>query len=390
MQRLSATPFGQRPVTAGLIKAVQAANDRPAVPHINKWEVFRQLCEARLAYGLTDRDLGVLNALLSFHQQTNLGDNADLVVFPSNRALALRAHGMAESTLRRHLAALVGAGVILRHDSPNGKRYAARDGDGEVVRAFGFDLRPLLVKSCEIARYAVEARAAADRIKRLREEISLMKRDAVKFALYGQEEGLPGDWDARLEDLMEVHKQMRRKLDAVQLVEVREITSGLLDEVTGMLSSDTKEMSGNDVIYERQLQNSKPESYDLEPSLEQERVAGKAHHDQAAVPKVPLGLVMKACPDIEPYAKEDVKDWHQLVSLAGFIRGMMGISADAWNYAQETMGQATAAIAVCCILQKVDEIRSPGGYLRKLSQMAAEQKFSAGPMVMALLNGGKG
>jgi len=305
MQRLSTTPFGQRPVTAGLIQAVQAANDRPAVPHVNKWEVFRQLCEARMAYGLTDRDLGVLNALLSFHQQGNLGDNAALVVFPSNRALSARAHGMAESTLRRHLAALVASGVILRHDSPNGKRYAARDGDGEVVRAFGFDLRPLLVKSEEIARYAAEARAAADQIKRLREEISLMKRDAVKFALYGQEEGLAGDWDAHLGDLMELHKQMRRKLDHAQLAEVRDVASEILDTVSGLLQSDSKKMSGNDDHSERQLQNSKPDSYVLEPSLEQERVEGDARDDQTLQPKVPLGLVMKACPDVEPYVKDD-------------------------------------------------------------------------------------
>ena len=62
------------------------------------------------------------------------------VVFPSNRQLSLRAHGMAPATLRRHLAVLVDAGLIVRRDSPNGKRYARKDGAGGLTKAFGFDI----------------------------------------------------------------------------------------------------------------------------------------------------------------------------------------------------------------------------------------------------------
>ncbi len=82
----------------------------------------------------------MLHALLSFHQETALTlpqrdpkseseDNsagAGVVVFPSNRELSIRAHGMAPATLRRHLASLVEAGLIIRRDSPNGKRFARR------------------------------------------------------------------------------------------------------------------------------------------------------------------------------------------------------------------------------------------------------------------------
>ena len=60
--------------------------------------------------------LAVLSALLSFHRGKELADDDALIVFPSNAALSERAHGMAESTLRRHLAALVRAGLILRRD----------------------------------------------------------------------------------------------------------------------------------------------------------------------------------------------------------------------------------------------------------------------------------
>jgi len=91
MERLTTTPFAQRPVTAALIEHVQAAMGRPSIPHINKWELFRNLCTGRAAFGVSDRDLTVLNALLSFHQDANLSDNDNLIVFPSNAALSERA-----------------------------------------------------------------------------------------------------------------------------------------------------------------------------------------------------------------------------------------------------------------------------------------------------------
>lgn len=96
---------------------------------------------------MTHRDQTVLIALLSVLPERERADGENLIVFPSNATLSDRTHGMTESNPRRHPAALVGAGLIARHDSPNGKHYAARGVDGEVVRAFGFGLHPLLVQT---------------------------------------------------------------------------------------------------------------------------------------------------------------------------------------------------------------------------------------------------
>ncbi|MFC2970519.1 plasmid replication protein RepC [Acidimangrovimonas pyrenivorans] len=389
MEHLTTTPFGRRPVTADLIDRAAAAQARPSVPHINKWELFRELCAARIAFGVSDRDLTVLNALLSFHQDATLSDNANLIVFPSNAALSERAHGMAESTLRRHLAALVAAGLILRHDSPNGKRYAARDMDGDVTRAFGFDLRPLLVRAREITSCAAEARAAAERLKRLREAVSLKKRDALKLVEYGRETGLAGDWEGFAARLLEIHKRMRRKLAFEVLEELGGKLGQLLLEIRETLS-ESKEVSGSDVDSGRQYQNSNKDSHDSE--LCQEEAKGGAVEDPEAeappkpeAPHIPLGLVLKACPDILDYTPDKPRHWHELVALAAFVRGMMGISPDAWDEAQRIMGPEVAAVTVAAILQRVSDIRSPGGYLRALTGKAAAGGFSPGPMVMALL-----
>ena len=118
-------------------------------------------------------------------------------MFPSNRELSIRAHGMAPATLRRHLAMLVDAGLIIRRDSPNGKRFARRGQGGAIEDAFGFDLTPLVARASEIENLAEEVRAENRAMALLREKITLTRRDIVKMIETGMEEGVPGDWEAR-------------------------------------------------------------------------------------------------------------------------------------------------------------------------------------------------
>jgi len=392
MERLVTTPFGQRPVTLGLLKAAARAAEAPTLPHIDKWELLRTLCAARDAFGITDREIGVLEALLSFHPEKNLGGNADMVVFPSNRALTDRCHGMAESTLRRHLARLVDAGLILRHDSPNGKRYARRDMDGTVVRAFGFDLRPLLVRAPEIARAAGAARTAADRLRNLRERVSLQKRDAQKLALYGLEQGHTGPWEALLDSLLDLTRTLRRKLSLAELEGAAIQVADLLQQTLAYIS-DAEEMSGNDDEYERQYQNSNTDSSDLEPCLEKSRVAdvdtSDPEPDDAALVRpvvpIPFGLVLRAVPEALAYAQGPVSGFADLARLGAFLRGMIGISPSAWQDAVAAMGPEVAGITVCCLVQRIDDIRSPGGYLRTLTEQAQSGKYSVARVVMALI-----
>ena len=114
----------------------------PARPETiaHKWQVLDDIRKAKEALGLSDRSVAVLNALLSFHQETTLTGGEPIVVFPSNKSLAQRANGMAETSLRRYLGRLVYLGFILRRDSPNGKRYARRGEGGRDRR--GLWLRP--------------------------------------------------------------------------------------------------------------------------------------------------------------------------------------------------------------------------------------------------------
>ena len=150
---------------------------------VNRWVIYKQLCVAKSAFGLNDRCLAVLSSLLSFLPEDEMNESNGLVVFPSNRQLSLRAHGMPESTLRRHLASLVDAGIIARKDSPTRKRYAHKDREGGIELAFGFSFAPLLERASEITGIADKILADQKALKRLRDEVSVLRRDiASSFA----------------------------------------------------------------------------------------------------------------------------------------------------------------------------------------------------------------
>ncbi|MGO7565350.1 helix-turn-helix domain-containing protein, partial [Rhizobium johnstonii] len=82
-------------------------------------------------------------------------------VMPRARNESCAFDGKTSATLRRHLAVLVEAGLILRKESPNGKSYARRDRAGAIGEAFGFSVAPLLARAVEIESLA--AQAVADR-----------------------------------------------------------------------------------------------------------------------------------------------------------------------------------------------------------------------------------
>lgn len=366
---------------------------------VNKWEILRELTAARIAFCLTDRDLAVLEALVSFHPGTILGGNqAEPVVHPSNATICERLKGMASSTMRRHLARLVETGMVTRRDSPNGKRYARRYGDEKVV--FGFDLTPLITRQAEICAAAEAARADAEQLTRLRETVSLMRRDLAGLAGYGA--SLRPDlglWD-QLADLAALSaRALRRKLDGSELEALQTSLSRALERARDVLEpvSETTDSSTNDIHNEQRHQNSKSDPHDLEPCLEQakaaavgagdldEETASTDHDPDADLPNIPLGLVMTVCREIQTYAEDRIRHWHHLVRTADIVRPMMGISPTAWDEAKVAMGPEQAAVVLAAMLERFTEIRSPGGYLRSLTTKADAGAFSCGPMVMALM-----
>lgn len=399
---VATTPFGRRTLRLAHVANQAIAKARPPEKAVHKWHVYQTLCIARVTLGVSERALSVLNALLTFHPETVL-TGEDLIVFPSNDQLARRAHGMPASTLRKHLAVLVDAGLIIRRDSPNGKRYARKGRDGEVAMAFGFDLGPLVARAEEFERIAESIQAAERELKLVRERITICRRDIAKMIAAGLEEGVPtrraGQGPA---DWVEIHGLFRgimaripRSASLQELEPIAEELTLLADEILMLLEAHakTEKMSANESTFERHKQNSNPDSLiDLEPTLREER--GARAEPEPQTPRVPegsypLGMVLDACPDICDYAKTGISNWRDFLATVAVVRPMLGISPSAWEEAQTVMGEVQAAVVVAAILQRGAAINSAGGYIRDLTKKAEAGGFSIGPMLMALIGSRK-
>jgi replication initiation protein RepC len=435
------TPFGRRGVSLALVKGQMQAGEIRAGKVVDKWKLFRDVAEAREKLGLQDRSLAVLNALLSFYPETELCQEKGLVVFPSNEQLSLRAHGIAGTTLRRHLAALVDAGLLHRRDSPNGKRYVRRQAGGEIEQAFGFSLAPLLLRSEEFAHLAQSVAAERRALSQAREALTICRRDIRKLITAALEEGASGNWDVVESHYIALVARLPRRADLASVTAILEDMQMLREEVLNILEMQLKSQKADATAIHSgyHIQNSKPESLnELEPALEKKqgenpnadktRPAGPTGEGQAKglasetdaandgvsgsgsaadpaggrdgqlreklaerLKPLPLPMVLKACPQILDYGPDgDIRSWRDLLVAAVVTRSMLGVSPSAYQNACEILGAENAAIVMACILERAGQINSAGGYLRDLTRKAERGEFSLAPMVMALMrqNGG--
>ena len=378
------------------------AKARPPAKVAHKWQVFRAICAAKARVGVSERALAVLDALLSFHPETTLSGNA-LIVFPSNQQLALRAHGMAPATLRRHLAALVDAGLIIRRDSANGKRFARKGEGGAVEMAFGFDLSPLVARADEFEVLAEQVRAEERALTLLRERITLCRRDIAKMIATGIEESvpirLPGLDGRRISEWSDIHGLYRSLVERIPRTAAREELepvaaelAKMADVILSLLENHVKEqnMSANESQTERHIQSSKADNLVVleprPPKKDEQKTVPQPEAPRPPRQTYPLNLVIDACPDIVDYAKGGVSNWRDLQATAAVVRAMLGITPSAWLAAQSAMGEIPAAIVVAAILQKGAAVVNAGGYLRELTRKAEANDFKLGPMLMALIS----
>ncbi|CUX71695.1 MULTISPECIES: plasmid replication protein RepC [Agrobacterium] len=391
---ISTTPFGRRPMTLGHLASQMAARAVASDVIANKWQVFQHIRESRELIGATDRSLSILNALLTFHPEITLTGGAELVVWPSNEQLMARANGMPATTLRRHLAVLVDCGLIIRRDSPNGKRFARKGRGGEIKQAYGFDLSPIVARSEEFRDLAQEVQVEKTAFRVAKERLTLLRRDIVKMIDAGIDESVPGNWGRFSQTYQGIIGRLPRSASRQITESIALELEELCTEIRDVLELFTKSviLNANESHFGRHIQNSKPDSkFESEYGTRKEKEAGGSVAEtkngrSSPQRELPLGIVLDACPEMQELAQGGtIRHWRDLLATAELARSMLGISPSAWQEARETMGEQHAAITLASIYQRAAQINNAGGYLRSLTERAKDGKFSTWPMVMALL-----
>lgn len=178
---------------------------------------------------------------------------------------------------------------------------------------------------------------------------------------------------------------VQRRSDLVRLR--AEVETTYLDGIS------TQEMSANVCDFERHIQNSNTEqSYEKQEATQitstspvcEEKTAEENRDTQSRISEITLSRVLAACPKIADYSKSGIYSWRDLYGSAFLVKSILGITPSAWEKARETMGDVPAAVVMAAILERAENIRSAGGYLRTLTQMAQEGKFPIMAMLKAL------
>ena len=180
------------------ICAASGASTLPGMGSITQQPVFRPVLRRDImaAVNTCSRDLGlrqgsvvVLDALLSClpcqaqdGRETPVTPATLLTVYASNDTLCFRAKGLTDRQLRRHIDTLERAGLLLRRDSANGKRFPVMKG-GKPVGAFGLDLSPLFARADDLLALAQRRRDEADELRGLRAQILRLRAACLDMRL---------------------------------------------------------------------------------------------------------------------------------------------------------------------------------------------------------------
>ncbi len=326
------SPYGGRPV--GLCPHT----GQPA----DKWQLLNLATLGATRVGLTHRSLSVLKALLTFLPDRRLAPDRPAVVFPSNKTLSERLNGMPESTLRRHLSALVKSGFVSRQDSPNRKRYARFAGTQGI--AFGFDLAPLARAASRLMEIAAEVRTAQQQRAMLHAEINALCHQI-----------------GPCEETADAKKALRRKNNPEEL-DAHLHTLRRLSKTLPM----TQDMNDTDSQNERHIQNTEKK-------------------DSVEIRDRDLSAVKSACTSATELIPDAFASWSTSVQAARQLAPMIGIENAVLHQAEATLGPRTAAVTVFAMLERVASLRNPGGYLRHLTQLGAEGTYT-GKSALRLAN----
>ena len=408
------TPFGRRSLTLAHVATQASAKARPLDKPVLKWTVFKAVCAVITKIGVSERALSVLNALLSCHRDKMLIGDC-LTVYPSNKNLRKRANVNSETSLRRYLAELIDAGLIIRRDSPNGKRYPCKGQGGAIEGAFGFDLSPLVARADEFDALADESRREEMAFKKLRADLTLFRRNIAKMIATGAEENVCVSEEDGFSGWSEIHAFYRSIIDGIPRSPAREVLeaaavklSQLAALITALLDGhvNAANLVGNAAQIGGHIQSQNSNHlFDLESGCREENCSqpqrdpsnnleplGSSPALNASIlldNAFSLDMILRVCPDINHHAKGGVKSWSDLLATASYVATLLQISPSAWQKAQDIMGEIAAAIVVAAILQRATGITNPGGYLHKLTEETNERRFRLASMVMPLIHGQK-
>ncbi len=377
-------------------------------------QVLAAFKRAAPAMGISPRLRDAIDVLFAFTQDQDWHRGARPIVWPSNQLLQDEL-ALCRRAVQYVLRGLVDAGLVVMVESPSGKRYGKRDADGQIVEAYGIDLSPLATRMADfVARAAAERRRRQERTA-LRRRATIARKAVIQVAQAGIDAELVGrDWQTFAAEASDVGRDvasteglagLRARVAALEGLRARaeRAFKDACEEAQSVDGSVCNAPEGANNCADIQLQTNpqfskeKPgskygtarqedgRSFGAPPeAFDKRQRCGTIDQvvENLATYKVTPALMAKVfARELDLGGLSDRPGWMDIVNTIYHYRHGLGISEDAWKQACMAMGREGAAVALAIIAARADEIESPGGYLRGMTQRAKAGDLNLGPSV---------
>jgi replication initiation protein RepC len=356
---------------------------------VSKGQALAAFKQAARPLGLSPRLRDAIDVLFAFSQPQDWQPGTRPIVWPSNRKLETTL-GLGRRQVQNVLNTLIRAQLITPVDSPTGRRWGQRDArTGRIVEAYGFDLSPVALRHAEFV--ALAARAAAEERERagLRRRLTIARKAIQQIAETAIEHQLTDrNWRYWLAEALTLVLTIRNglSLEGLQTVVV-ELEQRRTDGEKALRAAfDSRQNAPAGAIgctpitttSQPKADNSATGNIDSEKSrsgrgdLPTSPDPVSSEHSQQLVSAITPKFVLTVSPELKPYLFTTSPSWADVVEAADGLRQQLGISRPAWIDACQALGRYQAAAAIAVIAAKGEAIRSPGGYLRGMTDRARD------------------
>ncbi|WP_233270647.1 helix-turn-helix domain-containing protein [Chachezhania sediminis] len=330
---------------------------RPRPGHfvLDRWEVLQLVKDTSRQTGLGEREIAVLAAHLSVLPKGPVRADGLLVSYAQVAGMLGRANCMDERRFRRGEARLEELGFVTRHLSGNGRRYPVRNARGEVVEAYGIDLRPLFLRHDELVALRDEARDRTCRLEAQRSRLSA-RLSAVKRAAGPELTGDLATLAVRLRNLLR-----RASAGMAELLEAEEqllaATSAGQEHATPAASEPGTVPALPDISsadagqIDRHSDSKRKEIY-------------KASSDAGALSPAVWSDYAEIAAFFPDTPRTEVEVQRIILDFSGFV----GIREGTVRQVLAALGPRRLLSALNTIAAKICQIRNPNGYLLAYAQ----------------------
>lgn len=376
-------PTGFRRLTVGLLRADHLAERYGGLPEgaATAAKVLAAFKAAAPFKGYGPRLVHVIDWLFKFTQPQDWEEGSRPIVWPSAR-LQQDELGLGASQVKALNRQLIEAGLITMKDSPNGKRYGRRSGEGRIVEAYGFDLTPIANRYAEFVRAAEEGRAERERLQKLRRRATIARNGIAQILETVREYGFGGeDWEVLAREaralavgLKAVTRSDEMEVGVASLERRQREARESLEALLKSNESDPREPENrphiiptnpppypekDTVIAFRACrgEGATPEPYENSPALSTRKEPEK-------VLRLRPDELVKLAPRLKHHLRDDDPAWRDIVDAADSLRHELDISKPLWGEACLAMGREQAAIALAIVSTKDPEHfrTTAGGY----------------------------